>query len=93
MDYWHFRDMVSRKLRTSVGRGHSLCQRVQVPALDDGLRSAHAAKDAVCDVGVLPVLVRSTEEECNHRPLVRMTLFSSAPGTVVVEHGGLVQTI
>lgn len=93
MDYWHFGDMISRRLKTSVGRGHSLGQRVQVPALDEVLRSTYAAEDAVCDVGVLPVLVRATEEECNHQPLVRMTLFSSAPGTVVVEHGGLVQTI
>jgi len=78
MDYWRFGDMTSRKFRTSVGRDHSLGRRVQLLALDNGLRGAHAAEDAVCDVGVLPVLGRATEEECNHRVLVRMTLFSSA---------------
>ena len=93
MDYWRFGNMASRRFRTSVGRDHSLGRRVQVPALDDGLRGAHAAEDAVGDVGILPVLVHATKEECNHRPLLRMTLFSSTPGTVVVEHGGLVWTI
>ncbi len=88
--------MASRGFSNSVGRDHSLGRRVQVPALDDRLRGAYAAEDAVdavCDFGVLPVLVRATEEECKHRPLVRMSSFSSAPITVVVENGSLVQTI
>jgi hypothetical protein len=84
MDHWRFEDMASRRFRASRARDHSLGQRVLVPALDDGPRGAHVAEDDVCDVGVLPVLVRATEEECNHRPPVTMILFSSAPGTVVL---------
>jgi hypothetical protein len=60
MDYWRFGNMASRRFRTSIGRDHSLSRRVQVPAMNDGLHGAHAAEDAVGDVGILPVLVHAT---------------------------------